>query len=253
VETDRVSYVQEAITAPFHALISKQAQRAYLGTLLFVITSFFLFATAAVAYWVFYFNYVPQIGLERVVHLQFGCVMDNSSARWSWGVMESMFWKRRLMRQDHSAENPWGTAFLGSELASLQPYDVSVTLQLPRTPANVAAGNFMLDLAFLSRPQSSIMGTNSSTSVITHSRRPAILTYASPLVDTAHKISRMPLYLVGWQREAETLEVKMMESVEFARGWRNVPGSLRFEMQSQEQMQVYSAIVKFKAKFTGLR
>ncbi|KAL1989410.1 hypothetical protein VTN96DRAFT_172 [Rasamsonia emersonii] len=150
--------------------------------------------------------------------------------------------------------NPWGTASLGSELASHQPYDVSVTLQLPRTPSNLAAGNFMLDLSLFSRPSSSIItGTNTSTSLIAHSRRPAILTYASPIVDTAYKVSRMPLYLLGWQREAETLEVNMMESVEFARGWRNLPGSLRLEIQSREQMQVYSAIVKFKANFTGLR
>lgn len=131
---------------------------------------------------------------------------------------------------------------------------MSVTLQLPRTPSNLAAGNFMLDLALFSRPSSSIItGTNTSTSLIAHSRRPAILTYASPIVDTAYKVSRMPLYLLGWQREAETLEVSMMESVEFARGWRNLPGSLRLEIQSREQMQVYSAIVKFKANFTGLR
>ena len=43
-----------------------------------------LFAAAAVAYWVFYFNYVPQIGLERVVHLQFGYVVNNSPARTLW-------------------------------------------------------------------------------------------------------------------------------------------------------------------------
>ncbi|KAL1971204.1 hypothetical protein VTN77DRAFT_156 [Rasamsonia byssochlamydoides] len=223
-EISPISQAVDALMAPFHALISKEAQRAYLGTLLFVGTSIFLFGVATVAYWIFYFNFVPQVGLERVVHLQFG---DG---------------------------NPWGTASLDSELASLQPYDVSVTLQLPRTPSNLAAGNFMLDLAFFSRPSSSIIpGTNTSTHLITRSRRPAILTYASPIVDTAHKISRMPLYLAGWQREAETLEVSMMESVEFARGWRNLPGSLKLEIQSKEEMQIYSAVVKFRANFTGLR
>jgi seipin len=158
------------------------------------------------------------------------------------------------MAQSGSDGNPWGTAALDAQLVSLQPYDVTVTLQLPRTPSNLAAGNFMLDLALFSRPSSSILtGANTSTSLITQSRRPAILTYASPIVDTAQKVSRMPLYLAGWQREAETLEVSMMESVEFARGWRNLPGSLRLEIQSTEQMQVYSAVVKFRAKFAGLR
>lgn len=45
----------------------------------------------------------------------------------------------------------------------------------------------------------------------------------------------------------------MMEQVEFAKGWRNLPASLRLEIQSTERMQVYSAKVKFLARFTGLR
>lgn len=155
---------------------------------------------------------------------------------------------------DGSDVDPWGTALLGSELASLQAYDVSVKLQLPRTPSNLDVGNFMLNLALFSRSTSpTVTGSNTSTYVIAQSRRPAILTYASPMVDTAQRFTRMPLYIVGWQREAETLEVGMMESIEFARGRRNLPGSLRLEIQSGKPMQVYSAVVRFKARFTGLR
>lgn len=51
---------------------SKEAQKTYLGAILLVGTSIALFCVAAVAYWVFYLNYVPQIGLKRAVHLQFG-------------------------------------------------------------------------------------------------------------------------------------------------------------------------------------
>lgn len=111
----------------------------------------------------------------------------------------------------------------------------------------------MLDLALHSPPQSSIMGTNTSTTLIAHSRRPAILTYTSPLVNTAHTLSRMPFYLIGLKREAETLDIPMFENIEFARGWRNVPASLKLEIQSREQMQVYGVEVKFRAKFRGLR
>jgi seipin len=73
------------------------------------------------------------------------------------------------------------------------------------------------------------------------------------MVDTASKISIMPLYVLGWQREAETLRVPMLEKIEFSRGWRNLPASLRLEVHSKEQMQVYSAQVEFRARFTGLR
>ena len=53
-------------------MVSKTAWRAYLRTVLFVTTSLILLGIAAVAYWAFYYNFVPQIGLEREVHLQFG-------------------------------------------------------------------------------------------------------------------------------------------------------------------------------------
>ncbi|KAF7592501.1 hypothetical protein BBP40_012791 [Aspergillus hancockii] len=155
---------------------------------------------------------------------------------------------------DSFHRNPWGTASLGSELVSLQPYDINIELELPRTPSNLAAGNFMLDLSLLSHPSTSIItGTNSSRYTISQSRRPAILTYASPLVDTASKLSLMPFYVFGWQREAEKLVVPMMERVEFSRGWRNLPESLRLEISSHGQMQFYKAKVEFRARFTGLR
>lgn len=171
----------------------------------------------------------------------------------SLGKPITFFDFRHAEQITRSDEHPWGVTSLGSDLASLQQYDVSVTLKLPRTPANHATGNFMLDLTLHSPPQTSVMGTNTSTTLIAHSRRPAILTYTSPLVGTAHTLSRMPLYLIGWKREAETLEVPMFEDLEFARGWRNVPASLALEIQSREQMQVYRVEVNFRAKFRGLR
>ncbi|KAE8328705.1 putative adipose-regulatory protein-domain-containing protein [Aspergillus sergii] len=204
---------------------SKQAQKAYLGTVLFVGTGLCMLFGSALAYGIFYYRFVPQVGVGRVVHLQFG-----------------------------SDEHPWGTASLGSELVSLQPYDINVEIELPRTPSNLATGNFMLDLTLLSHPSTSALtGTNSSTYPISRSRRPAILTYASPLVDTASKLSLMPFYVFGWSREAEKLVIPMMERVEFSRGWRNLPESLRLEIHSKKEMQIYKATVEFRARFTGLR
>lgn len=73
------------------------------------------------------------------------------------------------------------------------------------------------------------------------------------MVDVARRMARLPLYVVGWRREAETLEVPMMEKLEFARGARNLPQSLRLEIQSDGKLQIYSARVEFRARFTGLR
>jgi len=110
----------------------------------------------------------------------------------------------------------------------------------------------MLDLALFSQAASTA-SANLSTHLLANSRRPAILTYASQIVDTANKISRIPLYVIGWWREAENLKINMIEGIEFARGWKNIPGSLRLGIQSQERMQIYTARVRFDARFTGLR
>ncbi|PLB53003.1 adipose-regulatory protein [Aspergillus steynii IBT 23096] len=205
-------------------LISKRAQKAYLGTLLLFLSAICMVVVSTIAYGIFYYKIIPQVGLERVVHLQFG---DG---------------------------HPWGTTSLGSGLISLQPYDVSVELELPRTPSNLGTGNFMVDLTLIPGPSSPILDSaNASTDPFLRSRRPAILTYASPLIDTASKLSFMPFYVLGWQRESEKLQVPMMERIQFARGRRNIPDRLRLEIHSQQQMQIYKAKVAFRARFTGMR
>lgn len=95
--------------------------------------------------------------------------------------------------------------------------------------------------------------SSSSLTPILQSRRPAILTYSSPLVDLARRLLRLPLYVLGVRREAEKLEVSMGERIEFARGACNLPQALRLEIQSDAKLQVYSAQVEFRARFTGLR
>lgn len=154
----------------------------------------------------------------------------------------------------HSDGHPWGTAVLDSGLVSSQPYDVHVEVELPRTPSNLDTGNFMLDLTLFSHSSTSAQtGENTTAPPISRSRRPAILTYTSPLIDIASKISFMPLYVLGWKQEAERLVVRMMEGVEFSRGAHNIPETLRLELNSKEEMQVYSAKVTFRTRFTGIR
>ncbi|MCJ1385094.1 hypothetical protein MMC17_008212 [Xylographa soralifera] len=223
----------DAALVPVHAAISKPAQRAYLGTFLFATTSLILLCTSTFAYILFYYNYVPQIWVERTVHLQFG------------------------------NGNPYGVTSIASSLVSLQPYDVSLILHLPRTPGNLAAGNFMLDLALLSPSDSNsspadlvssaLVSRNNSGSVLALSRRPAILTYTSPIIDTASKLSSLPWYVLGWRKESEVLEVNMFEGVIFSKGWRNVPDKVQVIVEADEKMQFYEVGIKIVARFGGLR
>jgi seipin len=119
----------------------------------------------------------------------------------------------------------------------------------------------MLDLSLLSPPLasaldtrlSSLMPLNNHTQVLAHSRRSAILTYASPIIDTANTLSGLPWYLIGWKRESDVLEVKMFEGVEFAKGWRNVPQEVKVVVEADKKMQFYEVGVKIVARFKGLR
>ena len=63
---------QDAVLAPFRALVSKSALRIYLNTLLFMGAASLLIGISAIAYGVFYFKFIPTVGLQREVHLQFG-------------------------------------------------------------------------------------------------------------------------------------------------------------------------------------
>ena len=159
--------------------------------------------------------------------------------------------------------NPYGLATLSSSLTSLQPYDVTLYLHLPRSPINLQAGNFMIDLSLLSPtvPFSSsaalvppsLSSLNTSEAVLVRSRRPAILTYASPLIDTAATLSGLPWYVMGWKKESEVLEISMLEGVEFSRGWRNIPNMVGVVVEADVNMQFYGVCLKIIARFRGLR
>jgi hypothetical protein len=57
-----------------------------------MITSAILLGVAVVAYILFYFNYIPQIGVERIIHLQYGYVVTSSLRMWrnadGWNIVE---------------------------------------------------------------------------------------------------------------------------------------------------------------------
>jgi seipin len=214
---------QDAALKPFYYVVSKPAQRAYLSTLLVLLTSITLVATAVTAYLFFYYSYIPTRGFSRPIYLQFD--------------------------PDHY---PHGTTSLSRELVSNQRYDVKAILHMPRTPSNTAAGNFMLDLQLLGPITPSVI-PSVKAEVLAHERRPAILTYQSPTMEHVHRAAALPLYITGLRQESEALNVKMMESIEFERGWRNVPASARLELRSEGKLQVYDAQVVFTARLHGLR
>jgi len=128
---------------------------------------------------------------------------------------------------------PHGVAALAPALSAQQAYDVRVRLVMPRSPANLALGNFMVDLAMLAAapPSSTAPPINAATTttrgedcdslavkdapVLAHARRSAILTYRSAPVELARKLLALPWCALGWGRESETLALEMLAAVTF--------------------------------------
>ncbi|KIW23333.1 uncharacterized protein PV07_11541 [Cladophialophora immunda] len=216
---------------PMRILTSRAAVKAYLSTILFLGTSTVLLALSSTAYAFFYYNYIPQISLERVLYLQYGTDFP-----------------------------PHATAELDTNaLVSQQAYNVELILDMPRTPTNLQAGNFMLDLSLLGSKSvpdavSSWLGNITVENVLYHSRRPAILPYASPILSLSHTVLHLPWHLLNLRDlDRSRLVVPMFEMLVFPRGARNVPTHARLELQASSVLQVYDVKLAFRAKFQGMR
>jgi seipin len=268
---------QDTLLFPLRVATSPTLLRAYLRTVLVVITSTVLLAFAVVAYTSFYYAYIPIRGISVPVYLQF----DHGPGSPYLGT------RANNVFGSSAGKWPYGIASV-SGLVGLQKYDVVVSMVVPRSRHNLNAGNWMVGLdmrgpvadtggvksllgwdddwnvedhsqgghsgstADKTSPGSSA-GMLGKPAVLAKSRRPAILTYRSWVVEHAYRSLRFPLYLVGWHTESETIEVSMMEDVEFDKGAHNVPSSLRLELRSRQPLEVYRVAVRFSAKLEGLR
>jgi seipin len=204
---------------------SRDAGRAALSSVFFLTAAFVLWFIAVGSYLIFYFSFIPVRGFSLPLYLQF----------------------------DHGRHLHASVHLPSGRLVSGQPYDVKVHLNLPRTPSNIGAGNFMLDLQLLRPPSSTWTKAADMPEVIAAERRPAILTYYSPLIEHVHNFVALPLYVLGVRKESEKLEIPVMQGVEFARGSQSIPTDARVEVISSSTLQIYSAKLSFKTRLKGLR
>ncbi|KAI0377733.1 putative adipose-regulatory protein-domain-containing protein [Hypomontagnella monticulosa] len=223
------------VKGSYRAATSPAAQRTYLSAALFLAASLALLCIAAIAYPVFYYNYVPKKVISIPVHLQY-----------------------------NSGLNPYGITSLSSNLMLEQAYDVSVELTVPRSPPNLERGNFMVALfAMKSLPDnpafaftSSAMGLDpyahvKEDNVVFMSRRPTLIPYADPMVSMASRVLFLLYHILyPGAGETTTLSIPMGELVEF----RDVlPLSILVDVQAGQTLQVYSASVTLVARLTGIR
>lgn len=256
------------LLTPLYSILSFLSSPAFLrasiSALVFLGVSALLLALSTTGYLVFYYNYIPPINLAIPLYLQYG-----------GGAVGQ--------QQPYAvAEIPMGT------LVGQQAYEVAVQLEMPRTPANVEVGVFMVDVRLLGAfnplvepPESlrALVGNVSSAlgggggglgagySVLQHARRPAMLRYRSRSLGLVHKALNLPWHVLGLRDlDTEKVGVRMWEKVAFKRGLGNVPRSVRLEvaaggaattgfrqLAAGQQVQVYTASVTFSARFHGLR
>ncbi|KAI1373576.1 putative adipose-regulatory protein-domain-containing protein [Hypoxylon crocopeplum] len=223
------------IKGSYRAVTSPAAKRAYLSAVLLFSASLVLLCIAALAYPIFYYNYVPKKVISIPVHLQY-----------------------------NSGLNPYGVTSLASNLMLEQAYDVSVELTMPRSPANLQRGNFMVALfAMKSVPDNPAFAFSYSAAtedpyahvkednVVFMSRRPTLIPYENPLVTMASRALFLFYHILyPGASETTTLKIPMGELVEF----KNVlPLSIMLDVQAGQMLQVYSATVTLVARLTGIR
>lgn len=152
---------------------------------------------------------------------------------------------------------------------SSQGYDIAIELDMPRTPENQDAGNFMLEVTMYAQDERRMSQTTpgdamkleitrTSTSedigtVLAYSRRHAIMPYRSWIVGWMHILSGLPWYFFYLRSETDQLRVPVFEKVAFAKGKTSLPATLHLEVQSTHRLQIYRAVAHFRARFTGLR
>ncbi|KAI0139069.1 putative adipose-regulatory protein-domain-containing protein [Hypoxylon sp. NC0597] len=223
------------VKGSYEAATSPAAKRTYLSAALFAAVSLGLLAIAALAYPIFYYNYVPKKVISIPVHLQYD-----------------------------SGANPYGVTSLSSNLMLEQAYDVSVELTVPRSPPNLNRGNFMVALfAMKSVPENPALSFSyagaaedpyahvKDDNVVFMSRRPTLIPYTDPLVSTASRLLFLFYHILyPGPAETTTLKIPMGELVEFK---DVLPLSILLDVQAGQTLQVYSATVTLVARLTGIR
>ncbi|CAN8098295.1 unnamed protein product [Discula destructiva] len=228
----RVSYTTAVQTTGtvWRMATSKTAQRTLITTILFGGVSAVLFGVACLGYLTFYHNYLPDQVTTVPMHLQYGY-----------------------------ATNPYAVVDLkGQSFSAYQDYDITVTLKLPRSPANLARGNFMLalhlldDAPALPQPVPEPVDVLVGRHILHTSTRAAIVPYTDPLVSLASRVLFLAYHIFIPASETVTLAVPLVERLEFRPGTMS-PTTLVVDVQAGQTLQVYRAFVTITAQLAGLR
>ncbi|KAF2016348.1 hypothetical protein BU24DRAFT_422699 [Aaosphaeria arxii CBS 175.79] len=284
-----VAYATDAVLTPFYIATSPAFLRTYLRTALVLLTSFVLFGVAVLAYTTFYFSYIPVRGVTVPVYLQYDLRTTPALHHVNRNFKTYMPSTNLVIKFPYGIANVAGLVsrqkydvsvemVLPRSERNLDAGNWMLGLEM-RAPVTVGGGVKQMlgygeewDVDDFSEggeagtAKEGVSGGQGSPAtdglgnvgkekavVLARSRRPGILTYRSWITELAWRIARMPIYVIGWGDEREKVVVGMMEGVEFDKGWRNIPASVRLEVRSKTPLEVYNVAVKVSARLEGMR
>ncbi|TLS25842.1 hypothetical protein PpBr36_07068 [Pyricularia pennisetigena] len=228
------SQPQEYVKDGYRIATSKTAQRTMVQTVFLFSGSIILLCLSSLAYILFYRNYLPDQITTIPLHLQYGRM-----------------------------EKPFAVASLHDRnIKDSQEYDITVSLTVPHSPANLERGNFMISLHLASLSKSEIRQSQirpevflDSPKVIYSEARPALLPYTSPIISIASRVVFLGYYLLSSSSETTVLVIPLAESVVFGMGKDYFPTALLVQMDSgtEAPLRTYAASVTFAAQLSGLR
>ncbi|KAH7319730.1 putative adipose-regulatory protein-domain-containing protein [Stachybotrys elegans] len=225
----------ESVQETIRAVTSKPVQRAVVNSALLASGALALFGVASIASALFFQSFLPHKVVTTPVHLQYG-----------------------------SSLNPFGLVPLTARpMKTQQDYDISVTLSLPRSPANVERGNFMVTLYLLDKDMQSLNVKNTGkiagdgieiddASVLFNSRRPALVPYEDPIVSIGSRVLFMLYHILFPSTQACQMTIPLAERVRFPQG-SQVPSTAYLEIEGGQAIQTYHAILTLTAQLSGLR
>ena len=212
---------------------------------------------AVAAYLFFHARFIPLQSVSVPVHLEHP--LQGSTVGHDFTVQDEH--GQTAVVQPY----PRGTAQIpGNTLVEGPYYDITVELELPRSPVNLNAGNFMVEIALLAENErwrsSGFFSESNDAAVVANATNPAILTYWSPPVDIVRKLLRLPAFALGWRREAEKVRVRIFKELRFGSGIISryiedvpLPDSLILALKSRAALDVYHSTVIFSVRLRGLR
>lgn len=134
---------------------------------------------------------------------------------------------------------------------------------MPRSPANLDRGNFMISIHLLDQDVSPTLQDTARRfadehdqfdghSILFSSRRPALTPYVDPLVSLASRILFLFYYMLFLGSQKDELSVGLAERVSFAKDTA-VPASAYLEIEAGQALQTYQASLTLTAQLRGLR